>query len=518
MSLLRRLFGRKRETYDGESVESHRFLASESLHSQADDRNSISASVEETCNKNRREKPWQRSAVESAIGSVLLPDDVMWCQSELDVPSPLLPYYRLGKDLGRAAAGGTLFYDLHPGNAAFNGEIAVIFDWGEVKQVNVSAHAFLPWLADARATWGRDFEGLLAGFLMGVRGASATSNPLLYPELVWSIGGKPRGVPPPWPLRPEMAATFDQVCIFVDNCFVYADLQRLAAVPMDDSERSALDDLAQLLGTDLTSLRRGSVKIAPNLGALRGLVNQRHHDESSLRRLWLLSFMLTKLGHLFSQYDVTVAVQLMQAGQIVLQGAAGQSRFFEALMAFCVHAEPNSLLRPTHRRQQQEIFGIIAYISSFSVTFREFFRNSVNLMGSNDIDGALWSLAWDSLLRIRACQAAFVQWASGEANVYAAAAPGLLMMTRAQGSIICEIINGVVAANNLSVSIPWVLALEKSIPNIKSEFEWCEHILAIDSRSDSFAAQLTLHYSKLSASVDASHLGISDISFVGAVN
>ena len=88
------------------------------------------------------------------------------------------------------------------------------------------------------------------------------------------------------------------------------------------------------------------------------------------------------------------------------------------------------------------------------------------------------------------------------------------MMTRTQGSIIKAIVNGVLAAEKLSLDIPWLLVLQKEIPNIESEFKWCTELLELDTSSNTFAAKLVQHYRNLHASVNLSYLGISEISFV----
>jgi hypothetical protein len=468
----------------------------------------------EGSDQRRKVKPWQRSAVESAIGSALLPPDVPWYQSELNVPANLLPGYRIGLDLGRVAGHGTLCYDLHPDNMSFNGERMIIFDPGEIKEVRVAADAFLPWLSDMRAVWGQAFEGLLAGFLMGIRCSTATSHPLLYGELVVAVGGDLRGVTPAWPLRPELARLLEQVNVTIEEEVVLANLHVLTEAPLDDSEKSVINDVARLLETDFSSSTGALTKIVPNLKRLRELAAFTS-DPNTSQEQWLLSFILTKVGHRASECGAILeAAQLLQAAQLILQRVVDPSRYLEALIAFCIHAEPKAFVRPAQRRKREEVFTTLAYINSFGVTCRELFRHSLTSIDSNGINGALWSVAWDALYRIRAAQAAFAEWAGDDKEAYETAAPGLLIITRTQISIISEIFNGVLAANEHSVTIPWLVAMQKAIPNVGSEAQWCADLLELQKESISFVAQLIEHYSKLRASVDLNYLGISALSFI----
>jgi hypothetical protein len=128
------------------------------------------------------ERTWERAGWEAAQSSRLPAPTVAIFISEMQLDARTGAAYGIGSDLGRIAASGVLVTDLHPGNFLLNAEQFIISDPGKLLRVEVKAAALLGWLADMRATWGDAFIGIGAGFVQGIRAATATSHPELGRE------------------------------------------------------------------------------------------------------------------------------------------------------------------------------------------------------------------------------------------------------------------------------------------------------------------------------------------------
>jgi hypothetical protein len=461
------------------------------------------------------ERLWRRPGNEAAIGTKLLSANIPVCFSELDLEGALILPYEFGMAAGRMAARGSLGYDMHPDNFAFNGESLIAMDFGELTHVELTAAAFLPWLADMRATWNQGLEGLLAGFIQGLRVTTATEAPNLAHELVEALGGR-RVNEPEWPLSNTLAEALFNVKILQEGTAELCDCRSFQEISMDDDERVALGMLARVAGTRTEDLLARPVSLKTDFMELSKIPKAMNVSKENRRQLWLFVFMLAELGNKICKDKVNKGVSMLQAAHIALQIGASDCRYFESLFAFCTQREGQQLRSPTVRRSEDEVFLLLGYATSYAVTCLRLFRSSVELVKRGDARNALWTSAWIGMHRIRACEGAFAGWARQDQGSFEKATPVLQMLASTQASLISNIASTLEDFLRRSVFLPWVCMAQKEIPNIKSEFEWCRELLAIVKDLPNRAAQLAKHFDRLSAAVDLKYPGMQGMSFISS--
>ncbi|TAV19067.1 hypothetical protein [Rhizobium ruizarguesonis] len=430
--------------------------------------------------------------------------------SELDLDGVGAAGYEVGLDLGRASASSRqLFYDLHPGNIAFQGEGYILIDWGEAKEINLEASAFLPWLADMRATWGPGFKGLLAGFLQGLRAGTAIDHPTLLEQLRGALGGQSTAPSTEWPTSPIFASALGACSASLGAEGVYVDLSSLMTSKYDDVEKIAIRALELALTVKPGMPNGGTVLMEFRLDELMSAAKAMKELPHSERSLWLLSFALVQIGHKVCHVERSLALSLLQAAQLVAQMCTDNARYLESLYAVSVHSEPSILRSPQRRLERGEVFGTLAYCHSRAITAVRLFELSLTMLKNGSATNALWSVLWSAIRRIRGVEDAFARW-TNDPDDYEAAAPGLLALVKAQAASIAALISGLQEALERGAHLPWHGLMEKEIPNITTEFEWCRALVTERRPTPEFFAK---HFAQIHSSVDTRHLGIFEVSF-----
>lgn len=462
-------------------------------------------------------RPWQRPGWEVAQSTKLLDSTVTLVNSEIQLDSKMAAVYGMAIDFGRMAANGILIMDLHPGQFLFSGHRFILSDWGEHIQVELKAPAFLAWLADMRAAWAPSFAGFLAGFIQGLRAATATSHPELARELIKAVGGTLAPSEPAWPLREGFAAQLH--CIKIRNevpCAV-ADLSLLLECASDTDEKAALSLLAKSLGADIDCMRTRALSLRFNFPAFSNGVRQLTNAPNHHRQLWLLVFLLTDLGNKACDFGYVAAGNaLLQAGQLALQCGVGAPQYFESALACCIHRESQRVRIPAFRSSKNEVFSCLGYSNSRAATCIEMFQASRKCVESGHAKTAMWTAIWNAIERLRESELAFVAWAATDASAYSDAAPALQSIARTHTYILAEFAESLNWAAAKSLQIPCLLGIEMLIPKLEQEFNWCRSIIEIVPGSPDFHAVLQSKFSAAPRFIDSENHGINSISFLRA--
>jgi hypothetical protein len=460
-------------------------------------------------------RPWQRPGNQSAMGTSLLAADIPLLLSESDLDETQIAGYMFGVDLGRAAAGGFIGYDLTPENVGFDGERYVLFDWGESAQIELTPTSLLPWLADMRATWANGFTGLLAGFLQGLRAGTAFAQPELVGAMLPALGGRTSDNVPEWPLRPSLARTVAGIRIVCHQGLAQLDLRGLGDTGMTKEEEGVIRLLGTVLGVDIETSVGEPVPPGIDLSTLPAVGQALEHMPRPREQLGLLVLLMTELGNRLCTHNLpSVGVSCLQFAQLLLQRGADDFRYFESLLTFCIHSESRMLREPTVRRDRSDVFQTLAYCNSQAVTCGRIFSSSFSQTKGRHARNALWSSAWSGIYRIRGCEAAFAAWAQRDRDLYTQAAPGLLALVRTQASLIATLGAALSEYARASRFLPWHHMLSKKEPNVSSEFDWCRETLQLATGSSGIGANLVDAFEKLPGAVDVSRLGIHDTSFL----
>jgi hypothetical protein len=460
---------------------------------------------------------WRRPGIEAAIGTKLLPPEVPIYFSELDLETRLALPYHFGIGLGRLAGEGRLAYDMHPDNILFTGESPFVMDAGAIEHVELTPSSFLPWLADVRANWKKDFGALLAGIIQGIRLKTAIDFPHLAPDLIAALGGV-RTNEPEWPVRVPFVEALSQVELSCEGEFTFGDFKAFREISMDRDEELAVTLLTAIMeGSTEQDLWTKPVQLKVNHSALGNILREGAQLWRKARRtLWLVAFVLVELTNKLSRRDEwPLDTSLIQAAYFAIESGYRNCRYLEWLLIFSRYCDMwRRLCRPKRRLTSGEVFSVLGYVSSSSLTEVHAFRASIELVKRGQAKMALWSNAWAALHQIRGAEQAFAVWAEQDPDLFTKAVPGLRGLANTQGAAITGIGPAIKDLVQKSEDCPWITFSLEDAPTIMSELDWCRELLDIVKTSPNCGSKLAKHFEGLSRAADLSRLEIHDMSFV----
>ncbi|HEY7405365.1 MAG TPA: hypothetical protein VIB39_17700, partial [Candidatus Angelobacter sp.] len=372
----------------------------------------------------------------------------------------------------------------------------------------LKAGSFLPWLADMRATWKELFMPFVAGFVQGLRAATATKRPELYPNLISALGGRPTA-DPPWPVTASLAEVLATLTVVPEHHAISLDAKRLEQISKD--EQATFERLSTLIGKNARDIGKHPIPIEIDYSRMGEVFRTINNPQG----LWLLIFTLIEFGRGLCQHEGSFGegVSVLQSAQLFLQKGIADPRYFESLLLFTIHGEPGEIWKSKLRRSKSSVFQLLGYSHSRAITCGQTFQASMKVVHSGAAKSGLWSVVWSGMNRIRACEGAFLSWAQHDQDLYAEAAPALLALARTQATMIAVMSKFLVELGEKSILLPWHMILTKKVPNVESEFEWCKALLDIMPNAKDFPEKLCQHFDRLRKAVDVEHLGNDDIAF-----